>query len=72
MKEWHTLDFRGADKAEVGWDEEEVTNSWYVTIAEGLGIIPVFVQIQQDHHAYIVYSLIMRWGLSHTNSEVAR
>jgi len=27
MKEWHTLDFRGADKAEVGWDEEEVTNS---------------------------------------------
>ena len=60
MQGWCALDFRGANKVKVEWDEEEVVDNKDVTIVEDLGIMPMIVQIRRDHHAYIVPSLITR------------
>ena len=44
MQGWCEQDFRGADKAEVEEDLEEVADSWYATIVEGWDIMPVIVR----------------------------
>lgn len=54
------MDFKGTNEDKVEWDQEGVSNNWFVTIAEGQGIMLVIVQIWWEYNVYIVPSLIMR------------